>query len=325
MRNTLIIFKSNKFFSPNDEYIDCMKDQQKIKESQKRQPEQWISFERSAFLLIWVGVTIIILTTLSYSVPSLKNFFSERFGDYGELIGGIVGSLWSLAGVILFYEALRFQRTELKMQRHELELQRHEIIEQTEQQRLQNITLAYQAFENTFFQLMTLHNEIVESLNMEINEPGLFNEDGTPKTKVIVGRECFVQYYNLFKRYFHFSIEEIRLQDLDIEMTKELLDNSYVLFFEESQANLGHYFRNLFAIIKYIDTTNPKDKLFHIELIRAQLSNYELLLMYFHCLSKLGKKYKELMEKYAFFQNLPHDELVQMSKELYDKKAFELI
>ncbi len=302
-----------------------MKEQQKIREAKRSQPEHWISFERSAFLLIWIGVIIIIFTTFTYSVPSLKQFFSERFGDYGELIGGIVGSLWSLASVLLFYEALKFQRTELKMQRHELELQRHEIIEQTEQQRLQNITLAYQAFENTFFQMMTLHNEIVESLNMEINEPGAFNEDGTPKTKVVTGRECFVQYYNLFKRYFHFSTEEIRLKDLDFEMIQELLDNSYILFFEESQANLGHYFRNLFAIIKYVDTTNPKDKLFHIELIRAQLSNYELLLMYFHCISKLGRKHKVLMEKYAFFQNLPHDELVQMSKGFYDKKAFELI
>ncbi len=302
-----------------------MKEAKKIKESQKRQPEQWVSFERSAFLLIWIGVTLIILTTLFYSFDSLKSFFWDRFGDYGELIGGIVGSLWSLAGVILFYEALRFQRTELKMQRHELELQRHEIIEQTEQQRMQNITLAHQAFENTFFQLMTLHNEIVESISMEINEQGILNENGTLKLKIINGRKCFVQYYNLFKRYFHFSLEEINTKDLNVDMVEELVDNSYILFFEDSQANLGHYFRNLFAIIKYVDTTSPKDKLFHIELIRAQLSNYELLLIYFHCLSRLGIKYKKLMEKYGFFYNLPHDELVEMTKELYDKNAFEII
>lgn len=279
-----------------------------------------VTYEKSAIILIWVGFGIIIAATVLYALKSTMPSFVEHFGQYGELVGGFVGSLWSLAGVILFYEALRFQRTELKMQRHELELQRHEIMEQTEQQRMQNEQLAYQNFENTFFQMMSLHNEIVESINLEIHESTMVG-DGSVKSRKISGRDCFIEYYKIFRRFLHYNLEEVRFKDLDNAMALELIDNAYNLFFEESQANLGHYFRNLFAIVKFVNSNNRKEKQFHIDLIRAQLSNYELLLMYFHCIT-VGTEFKPMIEKYGFFRALPHDEIVTLTKGLYAQSAF---
>jgi hypothetical protein len=294
-----------------------------MKSKNKPINESGPAYETIALILIWIGVFLIIFITILYILPQTRVFSQEIFGQWGENIGGIVGSLWALAGVTLFYEALRFQRTELIMQRHELELQRHEIIEQTEQQRVQNETLLVQTFENTFFQLMTLHNEIVEVISMEIKEADM-ETHGVTKRR-ISGRECFVEYYKLYKRFFHFSVEEIRTKDLDMNMAGELISSSYALFFEEAQANLGHYFRNLYSIIKFIDRNKLKEKKFHIELIRAQLSNYELLLLYFHCLSENGKDMKSPIEKYSLLSNLPHDELIEMTRALYNPTAFETV
>lgn len=281
------------------------------------------SYEKAAIILIWSGLAIGAVATVLYSLQGFFPIINARFGQYGELVGGIVGSLWALAGVILFYEGMIFQRNELKMQRHELELQRHEIIEQTEQYKMQNEFIAIQMFENTFFQLMSLHNEIVESINMDINEKGVPDKSGGGGQKII-GRDCFVEYYRIYKRFFHFSFEEIRISELDDEMARELINNSYVLFFEESQADLGHYFRNLYAIIRFVDKSKIKDKGFYIDLVRAHLSNYELILLFFHCLSSHGRLMKPLVEKYAMLQNLPHDELIQMTKHLFGNMAFEI-
>ncbi|MFT6480485.1 MAG: hypothetical protein ACJAVP_003647 [Spirosomataceae bacterium] len=47
-------------------------------------------------------------------------------GQVGDFIGGVVGSLWSLVSVILFYRALTLQREDLQNQRKELRLGRLE-------------------------------------------------------------------------------------------------------------------------------------------------------------------------------------------------------
>lgn len=60
-------------------------------------------------------------------------------------------------------EELKLQRNELKLQRYETELQRKEFERQTQELKNQNKTLLVQKFENTFFNLLGLHNEFVNS------------------------------------------------------------------------------------------------------------------------------------------------------------------
>ncbi len=277
------------------------------------------SYENTAITLIWAGILFIIVVTGLYSFQSYLPFIKVNFGEYGELIGGIVGSLWALAGVILFYEALKFQRTELKLQRHEIELQRREIIEQTQQIRKQNETLAIQTIENTYFRLMSLHNEIVESITAEKDE---FTYERVKKKQMISGRKCFVEYYQIFKRIFHTSFEDVLPDSFSSETNKMIVEYAFRIFYDEFQADLGHYFRNLFTIFTFIDNADIKNKGFYIKLIRSQLSNYELLMLYFFCLSDRNKNFKPLVEKYTVFRNLPVDELIEITKVLYDEQAF---
>jgi len=277
------------------------------------------SYENTAIMLIWAGIIIIIFITIIYAFQSYFPFLKVNFGEYGELIGGTVGSLWALAGAILFYEALKFQRTELKMQRHEIELQRREIIEQTEQIRKQNETLAIQTIENTYFRLMSLHNEIVETIITEKNE---FTYESVKKKQMISGRKCFVEYYQIFKRIFHTSFEDVLPDSFSTESNKMIVEYAFRIFYDEFQADLGHYFRNLFTIFTFIDNADIKNKGFYIKLIRSQLSNYELLMLYFFCLSDRNPSFKPLIEKYTVFRNLPMDELIEITKVLYDEQAF---
>ncbi|MBO6794733.1 MAG: hypothetical protein JJ895_12550 [Balneolaceae bacterium] len=55
------------------------------------------------------------------------------------------------------------------------------------------------------------------------------------------------------------------------------------------------------------------------------MSRYELLLLFYNCLSDLGnKKFKPLIEKYALLKTVPKDALFSRDHlDLYDKNAFE--
>ncbi len=71
---------------------------------------------------------------------------------------------------------------------------------------------------------------------------------------------------------------------------------------------LDHYFRHLYNIFKYIHQTDiltVKDKYRYTCLVRAQLSQFELVLLYYNCLTTNGKdKFKPLIETYAILNNL---------------------
>ena len=55
----------------------------------------------------------------------------------------------------------------------------------------------------------------------------------------------------------------------------------------------------------------------------AQLSSYELVLLFYNGLYILGKKFKPLIEKYEFFENMDTELLVSLDlMKLYDEKAF---
>jgi hypothetical protein len=98
-----------------------------------------------------VGVMIIIFFSLS---PAFNDWSfkikPELSGQFGNLIGGIVGSLFSLSAALLLYKTLMTQIEVFTLQKRELDIQ----IESNMIER----------FETTFFNLLTNHNDIKSSI-----------------------------------------------------------------------------------------------------------------------------------------------------------------
>ncbi|MFC0776056.1 putative phage abortive infection protein [Terrimonas alba] len=233
---------------------------------------------------IWGAVTIIGSVFLFKNAETFdvdKKINDEKFGNFGSLISGTVGALWSLVGVILFYITLRLQRKELAFQREELELTRGELQGQKEQMIRQNATLIQQRFETTFFQLLTLHHQIVNA--MDLRRQGAITQQG---------RDVFKSRYADVKR---------ELSKVSIQQEIEAI---YLKFYKIYQTDFGHYFRNLYHILKYVNSSDisDKEKYRYSTLVRAQLSSDEVLMIFYNCLSKNGiEKFKPLIEKYHFF------------------------
>jgi hypothetical protein len=73
---------------------------------------------------------------------------------------------------------------------------------------------------------------------------------------------------------------------------------------------LGHYFRHLFHIVKFVDEQSDrviKNKDEYLKVLRAQLSNFEQLLLYYNSISVLGSNWNinRYISKYKMIKNIP--------------------
>ena len=106
----------------------------------------------------------------------------------------------------------------------------------------------------------------------------------------------------------------------------ERFNSKHEEFFAEYQSSIGHYFRNLYNVVKFVHEHDfPKKfekKKAYTNLIRAQLSSNELVLLFYNCLSNRGSKFKTLVEEYSLLEDTPLEEDIHKKlKELFYKKS----
>jgi hypothetical protein len=202
----------------------------------------------------------------------------QHWGQFGDYVGGLLNPTFSFLALLALLATLGLQMREL---RHSVQ----ELANSADALAKQNETLRLQTFEGTFFQTLRLHNDIVAA--MEIPHRSL------------KGRSCFDHYAS-----------ELHGTLINQGATKSV-KNAGVLydnFYRQNQSALGHYFRLLYNLVKFVDSASDVDKRFYTNLVRAQLSSAELLLLFYNCLSTLGQdKFKPLVEKYALLKTIPDD------------------
>lgn len=147
--------------------------------------EKTTKFLISIGLLIFLTIPTIFLwkePLFDSSVPINK----EHLGQFGDFVTGVVGSIWALAGVILFYVALTEQRKDfntnrialskqidaLNLQAKEFSLQRTELEQSRKIFETQSKTLKKQQFESTFFSMLSVFSDNLK--NIEMNSVGNF-------------------------------------------------------------------------------------------------------------------------------------------------------
>lgn len=196
---------------------------------------------------------------------------------------------------------------------------------------LQREVSKQQSFENTFFQLLRTHSEIVNAIDLR--------RDGKKQEVIAKGRDCF----RIFKNNFYEEIlslarkkddnhiepiyrseriftAKVALKSADIDLTSEAYEN----IFEKHQADLGHYFRHLYHIIKYVHESDTQDKKRYVGFARATLSSYELALLFYNGLSdNASKKFKPLIEDYALLKNMDMNLIFNLKHlEKYKESAY---
>ena len=269
-------------------------------QANKKQEHEGINLLYPALIVVFVlgvwGLTWYLLKDLTD-----RGTFGDMFGATNALFSGL-----AFVGVIF---AILLQSKELKLQRKELSFTRYELEGQKIQLEAQNMTLRKQNFENTFFALLRIQNDITNSIDL-VDE----------NNKITKGRDCFKVFYNRLKKLWGRNMEKFRGNS-----ELERIDKTYLAFHNEYQSEFGHYFRNMYNIVKFVDNSTVKDKRLYTNLIRAQLSSFELALLFYNSLSTMGReKFVPLIEKYSLLKTVPKNALLNPSDHLllYDKSAY---
>lgn len=226
-----------------------------------------------------------------------KGILGDMFGPVNALFSGM-----ALAGIIW---AIVLQRRELELQRKELRLTTKALEGQREELEKQNLSFKHQRIENTFFQLLKLHNDIISSFHYQIGHG-----------KEYFGRECFKYYYNNIRQNSKIPV------NLPIKVESFLyLDG----FFKQRLNIYGHYFNGFNEMLKFVDNMDLSDNSTYISIIKAQLSQDELRLMFYYALSNAAdNSLKTLIEKYSMFDKLIVEDLIHIdNKQYYNQMAYE--
>lgn len=253
-------------------------------------------------VMLWFSSWLII--THYIKDPTNQGTFGDTFGAVNALFSGL-----AFAGLIA---TLLYQKEELKLQREELQQTREELKGQREEFEEQNKTLKRQRFENTFFNMLSLQQEITNNLFYQDEK----ENEQTITQHTYKGREVFKGIYeNATVKY------EGLIYPKNTGLKLILKHNGYNAYTAIADTTrFDHYFRNLYRIFKYIDTTdliNDDERYEYACIVRSQLSDYELIMLFFNGLSDNGKeKFKPLIEKYAILKNIRHDLLPSAGKEM---------
>lgn len=243
------------------------------------------------------------LTVSDGCAPAL---FGDSFGAVNALI-----SAFAFAGMIVTFV----------LQRYELRLQRHELKEQRDEFSKQNDTLRLQRFENTFFHMLELQQEIVADLSESVTtKVTAFDMDSVmlgniprevPITEEIKGRNLF---YRAFVGVSQMPGSVNALPGMRDELKKNGLrgycDQHVTTYFD-------HYFRHFYTILKFIDKNTwlgKESQYQYATFLRATLSRHELVWLYYNGLTFGQRKLKPLLEKYSMLSNL-RVELLTLCKE----------
>jgi Putative phage abortive infection protein len=222
----------------------------------------------------------------------------EHLGSFGSFLQGSTGTLWALAGFFIIFVAFLIQALQFA--------------EQRKQFKIQTDSIARQNFESSFFQMLNLHNEIVLSMtDVDTSKAGA--------DVAATGRECFKRWFREFKGgMWGFKIVEEAVE----YVPKNNVERYLAFYYEAHQAEFGHYFRNLYHLIKFVNEAKAlknadqekeyKDRHRYTSLVRATLSQYELFFLFYNCASPLGnERFKPLVKKYELLENFNDADLLK--------------
>ena len=230
---------------------------------------------------------------------------SDKIGQLGDFVGGIAGSIWALAGVILFYVALQSQKEalndqklatqatidavekqndSLKLQIEEIALQREEMGKSTEAQNKSQLALNHQLKNmqltsqidvlNQFIDLyqnrgkdehVNLSKEIIEHLTNQIFYSPEYYEFVKPTYKV--HSKSFAKIMGKSEKYNHtIKLQAVNAATQNVELKNDELKD--VLHITNKVGKTG-----IKGIYEFKYAAEKKDREFEIEYKGAVVPN----------------------------------------------------
>lgn len=297
----------------------------------------------SFLVLLYLSVTFFPQVLVTYLQINLQ---SKDLDLLSNSIGNIVGTLVAMLAAFLTFIAFWVQYTANKQQWHSIQIDRlenriFELLNLHKQNTNELQIRAYSGnevviisgrnifpflfdeFRNIYLLLSNLDSfqskKNIVQIAYTIYFIGIKDENKDYLTKLLSLYCTQTETAELIK-YFRDLQETESYNVVAPQENVEFIPKIFYVRYNGYQSELGHYYRNLFQSIKFIDEYQPHllsdlDKYNYTKSIRAQLSNYEQLLLYYNTLTSFGKPWLQknkdgnyldsYLIKYKMIKNLP--------------------
>ena len=265
-------------------------------------------------VIVWVNrhllstmLTIVIVAFVANFSLVFTHYSKDARGTFGDQFGAVNALFSGLAFAGLIYTII--------LQRRDLKLQRQEMKEQTQEFKKENETLRIQRFENTFFNMLSQFQEVVNNITYS------YQDVDVEKIVTVKGRESFYVSFETAPHRPGITSWNPKYENRPYQGMSEVISmlgkEGYMDAFTPSY--FDHYFRLLYRILKFVKTsplvTDFDEEYEYTAVLRAMLSRYELVWIFYNGLSEYGEeKLKPLLERYAMLKNL-RDELLSPKNE----------
>lgn len=310
----------------------------------------WMSFgpvflSVSIFLILFVAIVLWLKVSVNIDFPLLK--FSNPIqlaymGQVGDFFGGVLNPLLSFMALIAVLFTIKMQSKELKEAKEETRIANRIQDKQTTVFERQN-------FESVLFRLLDVHSRLAE----RIRAPRRLGEGDHFKFLVNSVIELVNENSDSLNRsqfdwtnINSFFLHQEELKKLNSEGLARLMQALKEVIHQEHAILLSQYFRNMYQILKLID--NFKLEVYEEEsdkgkkskrqlrmeyfqrrqycnILRAQLSDDELKILYFNCLDRRGHGLKYYVEKYSLLKHIDKSSFLNVSWEwvrMYSSTAY---
>lgn len=240
----------------------------------------------------------------------------DELGQMGDFFGGILNPTLAFLSFCLLMITIKLQSKELKSSTEELKKSSKALKKQSKSLKIQN-------FETTFFNLINLHNKVVDNFNFKKYKLNFFYNEKLNfdlRESTIFNKE----------EAFNEICKDIDLISKDDNLNFIKLNEVYDLYYIEKQHVLNKYFDNIHQIFKFISDSkfNENEKKKYSDIFRVQFSQDELKLLFYHCIGDRGSVIlKPYIEEFSFFEFLILEKenknfLFILNKSIYHIKAF---
>lgn len=225
--------------------------------------------------------TLLVLST-AFIIASLvlfyyyigRNGFSNdptHWGVFGDYFGGIIGTV--ISTVTLYFVYLTYTN-------------QTKILIQTQ-------------FETSFFSLLNHQKDILNSLS------GKARPNNVIRGSLYVSHISKLLETNVLDPYYE-SMYEAERGEFYLCNIQKNIDKEFEYCYESlNNHQLSSYFRHLYNILKFVDSSNVDGKQTYCNILFAQLTDDELLVNFYNCISDRGyDKYLPLAHKYSMFENM---------------------
>jgi hypothetical protein len=311
----------------------------RLKEQEEKINKQIESYDKRIYRFNIIG-WIAIIGGLALIIPIFQNTTNSqtvlKLSEIGDYLGGTVASLWSLSGLFFIYVAFLGQQKQMLLQNLELQYSRLELKETRAEFREQTFTNKLQRFENTFFSMINAFKDDVKNISVSDIQHhyrdktalskrgikyGFIKEKNITYQEVVItekGKSCFeLFYYDLQKHLLN--------SNLETKTRKEVIAIAYPLLLKEHNTILEQYNKSFIHISEFIHHAKIEDKQFYFDYLRAQLSTYEMLYIYYACISATqeeGLNYYQILKEYNFLRRISSKPLLLNEDKLFYAQYF---